>query len=56
MVWVRCPVYFYKRGEPFYFLRAVPTPASLLEKLAAAEDEDVRWAVCHNCAADQALA
>ena len=25
MVWVRSPVYFYKRGETFYFSRAVPT-------------------------------
>ena len=25
MVWVRCPVYFYKRGETFYFSRAVPS-------------------------------
>ena len=24
MVWVRSPVYFYKRGETFYFSRAVP--------------------------------
>jgi hypothetical protein len=25
MVWVRSPVYFYKRGEMFYFSRAVPS-------------------------------
>jgi len=25
MVWVRSPVYFYKRGETFYFSRAVPS-------------------------------
>ena len=25
MVWVRFPVYFYKRGETFYFSRAVPS-------------------------------
>ena len=25
MVWVRCPVYFYKRGETSYFSRAVPS-------------------------------
>ena len=25
MVWVRSPVYFYKRGETFYFSRAIPS-------------------------------
>jgi hypothetical protein len=25
MVWVRSTVYFYKRNETFYFLRAVPS-------------------------------
>jgi len=25
MVWVRSPVFFYKRGETFYFSRAVPS-------------------------------
>ena len=25
MVWVRSPVYFYKRNEPFNFSRAVPS-------------------------------
>ena len=25
MVWVRSPAYFYKRGETFYFSRAVPS-------------------------------
>ena len=25
MVWVRSPVYFYKRNETFYFLRAIPS-------------------------------
>ncbi|MGY8937010.1 MAG: DUF6538 domain-containing protein [Alphaproteobacteria bacterium] len=25
MVWVRSPVYVYKRGEMFYFSRAVPS-------------------------------
>ena len=25
MVWVRSPVYFYKRNETFYFSRAVPS-------------------------------
>ena len=25
MVWVRSPVYFYKRGDTFYFSRAVPS-------------------------------
>ena len=25
MVWVKAPVYFYKRGDTFYFSRAVPS-------------------------------
>ena len=25
MVWVRSPVYFYKRNETFYFSRAIPS-------------------------------
>ena len=25
MLWVRSPVYFYKRGETFYFSQAVPS-------------------------------
>ena len=25
MVWVRLPVYFYKRNETFYFSRAIPS-------------------------------
>ena len=25
MVWVRLPVYFYKRNETFYFSRSIPT-------------------------------
>ena len=25
MVWVRSPVYFYKRGDTFYFSRTVPS-------------------------------
>ena len=25
MVWVRSPVYFYKRNETFYFSRSVPS-------------------------------
>ena len=30
MVWVRSPVYFYKRNETFYFSRA--TPSDLLHR------------------------
>ena len=45
MVWVRSPVYFYKRNDTFYFSRAVPSdlgPAFKSEKSRFPSEQNLK--------------